>query len=176
MVTRQECVPTQHSTSGWSGPKDSQNRTDKFLSVFRVMYVIVNSQNDKGKALKEHIPKDIVPCGFDSRIEEIKEKHRQAIEEKDAAIALLNYDLKNREYKNLALQAQRDVYKDQLQKCQDQIRDLIINRHVPCAKDPGKDNIVMIIENPSPPPFSPRKMGFMSTPTMFQEYNDSSLT
>ena len=117
MVTRQEFVPTQRSMSGWSGPKDQQNRTDKFLSVFRVMYVIVNSQNDKGKALKEHILKDIVPSGFDSRIEEIKEKYRQAIEEKDAAIALLNYDLKNREYKNLALQAQRDVYKDQPQKC-----------------------------------------------------------
>ena len=36
--------------------------------------------------------------------------HQQAIQEKDAAIALLNDDLKNREYENVALQAQRDVY------------------------------------------------------------------
>ena len=50
----------------------------------------------------------------------------------------------------MALQAQRDVYKEQLQKCQD-----IITRlrtcHVPHAKDPGKDNIVMIIEENTTP-------------------------
>ena len=47
--------------------------------------------------------------------------HQQAIEDKDAALALLNDDLKNPEnqiqaiqYENVALQAQRDVYKDQL--------------------------------------------------------------
>ena len=85
---------------------------DKFLSLLRVMYVIVKSKKDKGKALKKHILKDIVPRGFNARIEGIKEKHRQAIEEKDATIALLNDDLKNCEYENVALQAQRDVYKD----------------------------------------------------------------
>ena len=47
----------------------------------------------------------------------LNEDHQQAIEEKDATIALLNDDLKNRELENVALQAQRDVYKDQLQKC-----------------------------------------------------------
>ena len=52
----------------------------------------------------------------------MQEKYRQAIEEKDAAIALLNDDLKNRDnqiqaiqYENVTLQAQRDAYKDQLQ-------------------------------------------------------------
>ena len=40
---------------------------------------------------------------------------------------------------------QRDVYKQQLQKCQDIITRLRI-RYVPHTKDPGKDNIVMIIE------------------------------
>ena len=42
----------------------------------------------------------------------MKEDHQQAIEENDAAITLLNDDLQNREYENVALQAQRDVYKD----------------------------------------------------------------
>ena len=37
-------------------------------------------------------------------------KLASAIEEKDAAIALLNDDLKNREYENMVLQVQRDVY------------------------------------------------------------------
>ena len=50
----------------------------------------------------------------------------------------------------MALQAQRDVYKEQLQKCQDIITRLR-TRHVPHAKDPGKDNIVMIIEENTTP-------------------------
>ena len=45
----------------------------------------------------------------------------------------------------MALQAQRDVYKDQLLKCQDIIAHLR-TRYVDHAKDPGKDNIVMIVE------------------------------
>ena len=63
---------------------------------------------------------------------------------------MLNDDLKNREYENVALQAQRDVYKDQLQKCQDIITDLR-TRYLDHAKDPGKDNIVMIIEKNTAP-------------------------
>ena len=157
ILTRQELVPTRHSTPGWSRPKDQENKTDKFLSVFGVMYVIVNSRKDKGKALKEHILKDIVPRGFDARIEEIQEKHQQAIEEKDAALAFLTNDLQDRDnqiqaiqYENVSLQAQRDVYKDQLQKCQDTITHLRA-RYVDRAKDPGKNNIVMIIEKNTVP-------------------------
>ena len=116
------------------------------------MYTTINSKKDKGKVLKKLILKDIVRRGFDTRIEEIQEKHRQANEEKDAAIALLNDNRKNHDnqiqaiqYENVALQAQRDVYKDQLQKCEDIIAHLR-TRYVDHAKDPGKDNIVMIIE------------------------------
>ena len=69
----------------------------------------------------------------------LNENHQQTIAEEDATIELLNDDLNNREYENVALQAQNDVY-------QAQAWDLIINRHVSRAKDPGKDNIVMIIE------------------------------
>ena len=95
--------PPPHGTEGWSGPKDHQNKIDKFLSVFGVMYFIIKSQKDKGKVLKRHILKDIVPRGFDAKIEEIQGKHQQDIEEKDATIALLNDDLKNCEYKNVGL-------------------------------------------------------------------------
>ena len=64
----------------------------------------------------------------------------------------MNDDLQDRdnqiqtnEYDNVALQAQRDVYKDQLKKCPNIITHLK-TCHVPHAKDPGKDNIVMIVE------------------------------
>ena len=42
----------------------------------------------------------------------LNEGYQQAIEEKDEVLALLSDDLQNREYENVALQAQRDVYKD----------------------------------------------------------------
>ena len=51
----------------------------------------------------------------------MKEGHRQAIEEKDVALPLLNDDLKNREHENMALQTQRDVYQGELQRFQDTI-------------------------------------------------------
>ena len=71
-------------------------------------------------------------------------KLASAIEEKDATIALLNDNLQNREYENVALQTQRDVYQAELQKCQDTITHLK-TRYVPHAKDPGKDNTIIIV-------------------------------
>ena len=50
----------------------------------------------------------------------------------------------------MALQVQRDVYKDQSQKCQDIITHLR-TLYVDHAEDPGKDNIVMIIEKNTTP-------------------------
>ena len=77
-------------------------------------------------------------------------KLASVIEEKDAALVLLNADLKNRQYENVALQAQRDVYQTQLKKCQDTIIHLK-TCYVDHARDPGKDNIVMIIEENNTP-------------------------
>ena len=103
MLTRQEFVSGWRTTRGWSWPKDQQNKSEKFLSVLGVMYVIVNSWKDKGKALKEHILTEIVPRGFDARIEEIQEQHRQAITGCENQIQAIQDE-------NVALQAQRDVY------------------------------------------------------------------
>ena len=74
----------------------------------------------------------------------MKEGHQQAIEERDAAIALLNDDLQKREYENLALRAQKNVYQAELQKCQGTITHLK-TRYVLYARDPGKDNIIIIV-------------------------------
>ena len=71
------------------------------------------------------------------------------IKEKDAALELFNDDLQDHEnqvqaiqYENVALQAQRDVYQTQLQKCQDTIIHLK-TCYVDHARDPGKDNIII---------------------------------
>ena len=78
-------------------------------------------------------------------------KLTSAIEEKDAALALLTDDLQYRDnqiqaiqYKKMALQAQKDVYQADLQKCQDTITHLE-TRYVPHARNPGKDNIIIIV-------------------------------
>ena len=100
----------------------------------------------------------------------MKEDHQQAIKEKDAAVALLNDDLQNLEYDNVALQAQKDVYQAQLQRCQDQIYDLIINRYGPRANDP-RNNIIIIIKKNT----TPEEDGFHEYPAILREYSDGSL-
>ena len=52
IFTRQELIPTQRGTSLWPGPKDQQNKTDKLLSFFGVMYVIVNSKKTRARRSK----------------------------------------------------------------------------------------------------------------------------
>ena len=78
-------------------------------------------------------------------------KLASTIEGKNAVIVLVNDDLQGRDdqiqaikYENVALQGQRDVYQVELQKCQDIITHLK-TRHVPHARDPGKDNIIIIV-------------------------------
>ena len=105
-------------------------------------YFQVNSQRKKG--FRRHCCNVLFSHVRQQLTSKIKEDYQQAIEENDEAVALLNDDLQNREYENVALQAQRDVY-------QAQVRDLIINRYVPRAKYLGKDNIVMIIEKNTAP-------------------------
>ena len=126
-----------------------QPRTKEFRrNCFIVLFPHVQQQlSDKSHAMEIE--------GLTSSVQVIEvtnEAHQQTIEDKDAVLVLLNDDLQNRdnqietiEYENVALQPQRDVYKDKLQKFQDIIIHLK-TRHGPHAKDPGKDNIVVIIQ------------------------------
>ena len=79
--------------------------------------------------LKEHILRDIVPHGFDARIEEIQEKHRQAIEEKYAALALLN-DLRGRNNQIQALEFKNEdecqAHQQEILRFNEDINDLIV--------------------------------------------------
>ena len=80
-----------------------------------------------------------------------------AYKKKDAALALLNDDLQDRDnqiqitkYENVALQAQRDVYQAQPQKCQDTILHLW-TRHVDHGRDPSKANIIITVRKHTTP-------------------------
>ena len=133
-----------------NSPREDTQDHDIFISLTGALYVTVNSRKDRAKALKKHILKDLAPRGFDARIEGIQEKHQQAIEEKDATIALLNDDLQKREYQNVALQAQKDMYQAELQKYQDIIT-YLETRYVPHVKNSGKDNIIIIVQKHTKP-------------------------
>ena len=61
-------------------------------------YFQANSRREKASEETASIYRFLM---FDNKM---KENHRQAIEENDATIALLNNDLKNREYENVGLQ------------------------------------------------------------------------
>ena len=129
--------------------KDSR-KDDYYISEEGMYEIVFSSQQPKAKDFRRHCCNVLFPHVQQQLTNKMKEDHQQAIEEKDATVALLDDDLKNCEHDNVVLQAQRDVYKDQLQKCQDIITHLK-TRHVPHAKDPGKDNIVMIIEKNTAP-------------------------
>ena len=106
----------------------TKNPHDIFINLDGSTEMAVRSKKPKAVALVKWLSK--------KGVEEIQEEHQQAIEEKDnqiqandrtnlkyqqsieekdATTALLNDDLKNHEHDNVALQAQRDVYKEQLQ-------------------------------------------------------------
>lgn len=55
------------------------------------------SRKDKSKLSREHILKDLVPSGFNTRIAEIQRQHQ---------IAITDYDIKVIQYENVALQGE----------------------------------------------------------------------
>ena len=72
------------------------------------MYGIVfPNQQPKAKNFRRHCCNVLFPHVRQQLTNKMKEDHQQAIEEKDATLALVNDDLKSREHDNVALQAQR---------------------------------------------------------------------
>ena len=113
--------------------------------------LLFSSQQPKAKRLQKALLQCVVSSCSTAAYKQNEEVPQQAIEEKDAALALLTDDLQDRDnqiqaiqYENVALQAQRDVYQAQLQRCQDTIIHLRMH-YVPHARDLGKDNIIIIV-------------------------------
>ena len=87
--------------TGWSGPKDQQNKTDNFLPVTGTLYIIVNSPKNKGKTLTEYILKDLVQRGFNVEIAEIQ--HALLIQ----GILDCENQIQAIQYENVALEVQK---------------------------------------------------------------------
>ena len=83
--------------------------------------------------LKNHILKDIVPHGFDARIEEIQEKNQQAIADRDNQIK--------------ALESINEKHKQKILRLNEEIDDLIANRHV--ARRGCFENVLCFIKKNS---------------------------
>ena len=129
----------------------TKNPHDIFINLDGSIEMAVRSKKPKAVALTKWLSKKGVEKIQEEHQQTIEGKnnqiqaHQQAIEEKDAAISLLNNDLQNCEYETVALQAQKDVYQAELQKCQYTITHLKTH-YVPHAGDPGKDNIIIIVQ------------------------------
>ena len=117
---------------------------DIYINEEETYKIVIPNQQPEAENFRKHCCNVMFPQIRQHLINKMKEGHPRTIEEKDAALALLNDDLQNREYENVALQAQRDVYQTQLQKCQDTIIHLK-TRYVDHARDSGKDNIIIIV-------------------------------
>ena len=130
-------------------PKDSQ-KFDIYINEEGMYELLLSSQQSKAKEFRKHCCNVILPHVRQQRTNKMKEDHQKAMKEKDAALALLIDDLQDRDnqiqviqYENLALQAQRDAYQAQLQRCQDTITHLR-TRYVDHARDTSKYNIIII--------------------------------
>ena len=141
-------VPTVVTTVDW--PEDSQ-KFDIYTNEEGMYELLFSSQQPKAKEFRKHCCNLMFPHVHQQLTNKMEDNHQQAIKEKDVALAQCDNQIRAIQHENVALQAQRDVYQAKLQRCQDQIRDLVINRHVPRGNGPGKDNIVMIIEKNTTP-------------------------
>ena len=90
-------------------PKDSR-KDDYYINEEGMYEIVFSSQQPKAKDFRRHCCNVLFPHAWQQLTNKMKEGHQQAIEEKDATTALLNDDLQNCEYENVALQVQKDVY------------------------------------------------------------------
>ena len=84
-------------------PKDSR-KDDYYINEEGMHELIFGSQQPKAKNFRKHCCNVMFPQIRQQLAIKTKEKHQQAVEEKDAAIAPHNDGLRNCEYKNVGLQ------------------------------------------------------------------------
>ena len=85
------------------------------------IFIILDGAIEMAVQSKKPKPVVLVKWLIKKGVKKIEEEHQLDIEEKDAALALINDDLQDRDnqiqviqYENVALQAERDVYQTQL--------------------------------------------------------------
>ena len=159
-------VPATGTPLIW--PKDSQ-KDDLYINEEGMYELVFTSQQPKAKAFRKHCCNVLFPHIRQQLTDKLKdelevsesarallnddlqesEDARASVEndlqESEGARALVTYDLKVSQADLQTSQVQRDTLQTQRDKGRTEIRDLIANRHVPRANDPGKDNIILIV-------------------------------
>ena len=131
--------------TGWSGPKHQQNKTDKFLSLICTLYVLGNSQKNKGKVLKKHILKYFKPRGFDARTAEIQEKNYQRATQLQQSITDCSNRIQGIQYQNVGLQGKNEAKGCEAVALHHQATQLQ-RGHVGCVGNEDKNNSTTFIE------------------------------
>ena len=125
-------ITLRSTESSYTPPKHAKPH-DGFLSVNGVTTVVVNSRKPKARQVTAWLIHDIIPKGFNA-----------IIAEKQAALALVNNNLQAIQYENFDLGLDIQAKDLVIERCQNQILDLVQNRHVPRI---GKhDNILCAIQ------------------------------
>ena len=117
-------------------PKDSR-KGDYYTNEAGMYELLFSSQQPKTKDFRRHCCNVMFPQIRRQLTNKIKEEHQQAIEEKDTIIALLNDDLKNREYENVGLQGEIRAKDQQIVALQ--------RRYLGYLSDEDKNNGISII-------------------------------
>ena len=87
-------VPAAGTSVDW--PKDLQ-KFYIYINEEDMYELLFSSQQPKGKDFRRHCCNVLFPHVRQQLTNKMKEDHQQGIKEKEATIALLNNDLKNRE-------------------------------------------------------------------------------
>ena len=123
-----------------SWPKDSQ-KYDLYINEEGLYELIFTSQQPLAKQFRKHCCNILFP--------HIRQQlHQQAIEEKETALALLTDDLQERDNQIQAIQYENVGLQGEIRAKNQQI-DHLMTRYVEYARDPGKDNVVIIIRKHS---------------------------
>lgn len=76
----------------------------KGYDIFRSVNVIVNSQKDESKAVKEHILKGLVSRGFDAKIKEVERDDYQRATQLQQTITDCDNQIQTIQYESFGLQ------------------------------------------------------------------------
>ena len=136
-----------------------ENPHDAFVDLEAALEIVVRSRKPKAVELTKWLTRK----GIDKLVDEhqkaidaerCKKEHQKAIDEKDMQIALLDDDLLNSqdlvrqlEYNNTGLQGEIRAKDQEIVRRQNELQDLIVNRHVPRKQE--IDNVLCFVDKKS---------------------------
>ena len=123
-------------------PIDSQ-KDDLYINEEGMYELVFSSQQPLAKKFRKHCCNVMFPHKRQQLTDKLLEDHQKVIEGRDTRIQAI-------ENKNAGLQGEITAYQAQLQVSQNRITELV-ERYVDYCRNPGKDNIVIIVRKHTTP-------------------------